>query len=174
MNHQMKILSALVALAFAAPALAAAPDDFDLGGGVSSYQRFVIYPHLEKGVAARPVYASSYFGGNMAPERYAEMISGLTENNHLNVWVQDGAGTGKLSAAGRALYLDAVSRCPNPAARGIVYELFRQTGPDTAFKAEALPAAQAEAIAARRAPCNGDSVFFSLRYLPGLPLAIAG
>ncbi|BCL75561.1 phage receptor [Jeongeupia sp. HS-3] len=48
----MKILPALLALALAAPALSAVETSFDLGDEVSSYKRFIIYPHLQKGFAA--------------------------------------------------------------------------------------------------------------------------
>ena len=55
-----------------------------------------------------------------------------------------------------------------PHAQGVVYEIFRQTGEDKAFTASALPAVDAGAALAQRAPCGGDSVFFELRYLPGV------
>ncbi|MEA5097458.1 MAG: DUF4434 domain-containing protein [Burkholderiaceae bacterium] len=128
--------------------------------------------HLNRGtrqiraVLDRPVYISAFFAGNMSPESYAQMLSDLTADNHLRLWVQDGAGTGKLNRAERALYLDAASRCENPAAHGVVYELFRQTGDDATFRAVPLPAGKMNVALGQRAPCNGDSVFFSLRYLP--------
>ncbi|WP_189460411.1 NfrA family protein [Jeongeupia chitinilytica] len=48
----MKILPALLALSLAAPAISAVEQNFDLGDGVSSYRRFIIYPHLQKGFAS--------------------------------------------------------------------------------------------------------------------------
>jgi hypothetical protein len=119
-------------------------------------------------VSERPVYISSFFAGNMAPARYAEMLAELGRRSGVRVWVQDGAGTGKLNAVERRLYLDAVSPCPAPAVHGVIYELFRQTGADASFAADALSGSQAEAATRQRAPCDGDSVFFSLRYLPAL------
>jgi hypothetical protein len=119
-------------------------------------------------VSERPVYISSFFAGNMAPARYAEMLAELGRRSGVRVWVQDGAGTGKLNAVERRLYLDAVSPCPAPAVHGVIYELFSQTGADATFVADALSGPQAEAATRQRAPCDGDSVFFSLRYLPAL------
>lgn len=116
-------------------------------------------------IARRPVYVSSFFAGNMAPPRYAELLAEARRSG-VRVWVQDGAGTGRLGAAERALYLDAAAGCAQPHAQGLVYEIFRQTGEDKAFTASALPVAEADAALAQRAPCAGDSVFFELRYLP--------
>lgn len=116
-------------------------------------------------IARRPVYVSSFFAGNMAPSAYAELLAGI-DRSGVRVWVQDGAGTGRLSPAERQLYLGAASRCGQPGAHGVVYELFRQTGADTAFSAVALPPPELAATLAQRAPCQGDSVFFELRYLP--------
>lgn len=113
----------------------------------------------------RPVYISSFFVGNMAPAQYRGLVAEVAARG-THVWVHDGRGVGKLNAAERALYLKAVGDCPNPAAAGVVYELFRQTAPDEAFKAERLPLATARPLLQQRAPCGGDSVFFSLRYLP--------
>ncbi|MBM3114755.1 NfrA family protein [Jeongeupia naejangsanensis] len=48
----MKILPTLLALALAAPAVGAVEKNFDLGDEVSSYQRFILYPHLQKGFAS--------------------------------------------------------------------------------------------------------------------------
>lgn len=54
---------------------------------------------------------------------------------------------------------------PFSANAGIVYEIFRQVGSDRQFKAEPLPASQLATALLQRAPCRGDSIFFSLRYL---------
>ncbi|MBM3114754.1 DUF4434 domain-containing protein [Jeongeupia naejangsanensis] len=123
-------------------------------------------------VLDRPVYASSFFVGNMAPQTYARMLGQLEQESGVRLWVQDGAGTGKLNVAERQVYLDAVSNvhadCQKPASRGVVFELFVQTGDDTAFRAEPRPLDEARHILAKRAECGRDSVFFSLRYLPAL------
>jgi hypothetical protein len=116
-------------------------------------------------IARRPVYVTSFFAGNMAPSSYAGLLADI-DRSGVRAWVQDGAGTGRLSPAERRLYLEAASRCGQPGAQGIVYELFRQTGTDTAFSAVALPPPELAATLAQRAPCQGDSVFFELRYLP--------
>ncbi|WP_432720937.1 DUF4434 domain-containing protein [Jeongeupia wiesaeckerbachi] len=125
-----------------------------------------------RAVVDRPVYASSFFAGNMAPQTYAQMLRQLEQDSGIRLWVQDGAGTAKLNVAERQVYLDAVSDaggdCHNPASHGVVYELFVQTGDDTAFRAEPRPVNEARHILGKRADCNRDSVFFSLRYLPAL------
>ncbi len=120
-----------------------------------------------RGILDRPVYISSFFAGHMSPQRYEEVLTGLAQTG-VEVWVQDGAGPGKLTSAERALYLARIGRCPAPVAQGIVYEIFRQTGPDSAFKAEPLTPTEALQATAQRAPCEGDSLFFELRYLPAL------
>lgn len=116
-------------------------------------------------IAPRPVYVTSFFAGNMTPDRYAELLDDV-QHTGVRAWVQDGAGTGRLAEGERKLYLDAVSQCAAVHAHGIVFEIFHQTGEDKAFSATALPATEASTVLARRAPCGGDSVFFELRYLP--------
>jgi hypothetical protein len=116
-------------------------------------------------IAQRPIYVTSFFAGNMTPSRYAELLADV-QRSGVRVWVQDGAGTGRLDRGERELYLGAASQCAGSHAHGIVYEIFRQTGADKAFTASALPAVEASAALAQRAPCEGDSVFFELRYLP--------
>lgn len=113
----------------------------------------------------RPVYVTTYFTGSMEPEHYASMLRTLHATG-VRLWVQDGAGTARLNAAERKLYLDAVTRCPGSAAHGMVFEVFRQTAHDGDFRAEPLSADADGAAAKRRAPCNGAAVVFSLRYLP--------
>lgn len=119
-----------------------------------------------------PVYVSSFFAGYMAPAAYAELVADL-QRTGVRLWVQDGAGTGVLTPAMRARYLAAVGDCAAAPAAGVVFELFRQTAPDATFAAEG--AADASVRLAQRAPCGGDTLFFSLRYLPAaggrLPVA---
>lgn len=116
-------------------------------------------------IAPRPVYVTSFFAGNMTPQRYAELLD-AAQHTGVRAWVQDGAGTGRLEGGERKLYLDAVSQCAEPHAGGIVFEIFHQTGADKAFSAKALSDAEANTALTQRAPCHGDSVFFELRYLP--------
>ncbi|HEY8327654.1 MAG TPA: DUF4434 domain-containing protein [Rhodanobacter sp.] len=123
------------------------------------------------GIARRPVYVTSFFAGNMTPSRYAELLTDV-QRSGVRAWVQDGAGTGRLGRGERELYLGAASQCAGPHAHGVVYEIFRQTGEDKAFTASALPAAEAGAALAQRAPCGGDSVFFELRYLPEMAVVL--
>jgi hypothetical protein len=122
-------------------------------------------------VAPRPVYVTSFFAGNMAPGRYADLIGALRTSG-VHVWIQDGAGTGRLSRAERRLYLAPAERCKDPGADGIVYELFRQTAHDRVFAARPLGPAELKQVLAQRAPCGGDSVFFAMRYLPGMEVLL--
>ena len=89
----------------------------------------------------------------------------MVRDSGVRAWVQDGAGTGRLSRGESAVYLAAALSCDQRAAAGVVYEVFRQTGGDAAFKAEPLDGRQADAALLQRAPC-GDTAFFELRYLP--------
>ena len=116
-------------------------------------------------IAARPTYVTSFFGGHMAPAAYAELLADV-RGSGVRPWVQDGVGTGRLSRGETALYLAAATSCDGKGAAGLVYEVFRQTGSDAAFKAEALESREADAALAQRAPCGGDTAFFELRYLP--------
>ena len=124
------------------------------------------YRQLQQ-VMPRPVYVTSFFAGNMAPARYAQLLQDI-QRSGVRAWVQDGAGTGRLDDGERQLYLEATTLCTGAHVQGIVYEVFRQTGGDKAFTAAALSAGDANAALAQRAPCAGDSVFFELRYLPEL------
>ena len=135
--------------------------------------RAVLLAHLGhearalQAVQRGPVYLSSFFAGHMAPDNYARMLAQIRQAR-LRVWVQDGAGTGRLTAAERGLYLASLQRCREPVAQGVVYELFRQVARDEDFAARPMaPDALRDALA-RQAPCGGDSVYFEMRYLPGM------
>ena len=118
-------------------------------------------------IAARPVYVTTFFAGHMAPSGYAELVADVRRSGVLP-WVQDGIGTGRLSRGETAVYLAAAASCDGRGAAGVVYEVFRQTGGDAAFRAEPLGVGEMEGALAQRAPCGGDSGVFELRYLPGL------
>jgi len=117
------------------------------------------------GIVSRPIYVTSFFAGHMTPDRYADLVEDV-QRSGVRTWVQDGAGTQRLEQGARQLYMAAAGRCTQPHAQGFVYELFRQTGSDKTFTAAALSPVDASEVLAQRAPCNGDSVFFELRYLP--------
>jgi hypothetical protein len=116
-------------------------------------------------IAQRPVYVTSFFAGNMAPTAYMQLLEDI-QRTGVHAWVQDGAGTGRLGEGERRLYLDAVGQCASAHASGIVYEIFHQTGSDTAFTAMPFSSAEVNRALIQRASCDGDSVFFELRYLP--------
>lgn len=118
-------------------------------------------------IAARPVYVTTFFAGHMAPSGYAELVADVRRSGVLP-WVQDGIGTGRLSRGETAIYLSAAASCDGRGAAGVVYEVFRQTGGDAAFRAEPLGVGEMEGALAQRAPCGGDSGVFELRYLPGM------
>lgn len=136
----------------------------DPGARESLHAYLATERHQLERVARRPVYVTSFFAGNMAPPQYAQFLGDI-QRSGVRIWVQDGAGTGRLNKGERSWYLGAVGQCASAHANGVVYEIFRQTGPDTAFTATPLPAEEAGAALAQRAPCRGDSVFFELRYL---------
>ncbi len=68
-----------------------------------------------------PIYISSFFAGNMTPERYAAMLENIEAQSKVNLWIQDGRGTGKLISAERDLYLDAVSKCNGFKVSGYIF-----------------------------------------------------
>lgn len=112
-----------------------------------------------------PVYQSAFFTGNATPTRFARLLTTLTADTGVRLWVQDGRGTLSLTTAEAALYLETLTRCPTPSVHGVIYELFKQTSPDERFTASALSTEEQQAALQQAAPCEGDSVFFSLRYL---------
>lgn len=112
-----------------------------------------------------PVYVSSFFRANMSPTGYKEMIGRLNRDSGVRIWVQDGRGTSPLTSNEIGLYLKTLADCRQPVVSGVVYELFQQTGPDTSFKAQALPLPQRESALKQTAPCGLDTVVFSLRYV---------
>ena len=112
-----------------------------------------------------PVYISSFFSGNMTPERYAVMLESIETQSKAHFWVQNGSGTNKLISAERDLYLDAIANCSGYAATGLIYELFTQTQADREFAAKPLSASVMNKALQQRSPCNGDRLFFALNYL---------
>lgn len=112
-----------------------------------------------------PVYISSFFSGNMTPERYAVMLENIEAQTKVHFWVQNGSGTNKLIAAERDLFIDAISNCSGYAASGLIYEIFTQTQSDREFAAKPLSASEMSKALQQRSPCKGDRVFFALNYL---------
>ena len=113
----------------------------------------------------RPIYISSYFRGWMGPERYARLLKNINTDQQLKIWVQDGAGSSKLSPAETALYFSFITNCENPITSGVIFEIFKQTSKDNqTFKAEPVDPKSMSLKIKQRAACGGDSVFFSLRY----------
>lgn len=120
----------------------------------------------ELGKSGLPVFVTSFAAGHSAPATYARLLTDASATG-VQVWWQDGAGTGKLSAAERSLYQSALhGDCQAPAVAGIVREVFVQTGSDDAFTAQPLPEPEMETALAQEPVCDGDIVFFELRYLP--------
>jgi len=112
-----------------------------------------------------PTYISSFFAGNMTPERYAAMLENMEAQSHVHFWVQDGSGTNKLTKPERDLYLEAVSNCKGYAVSGLIFEIFTQTQADHQFAAKPLNAADMNKTLRQKSPCGGDNVFFALNYL---------
>lgn len=136
-------------------------------GARALLQRYLAGEAALLGRDGKPVYVTAFFTGNMAPASYQDFLAGLGASG-VRLWVQDGGGTGKLGDAERQLYLRKSAGCVGGRAAGVVYEIFRQTGSDNAFAATPLPATEAARRLSLRAPCGRDTLFFSLRYLPGV------
>lgn len=116
-------------------------------------------------VANKPVYISSFFAGNMTPESYQQMLTGISAQG-VKVWVQDGRGVGKLSATEREHYLTPAVGCETQSpASGTVYEIFHVI-PGNAFHARPLSAREMSVALAQKSNCGKDRLYFSLRYLP--------
>lgn len=112
-----------------------------------------------------PVYISTFFSGNMTPERYAVMLENIEAQSKVHFWVQNGSGTNKLIQAERDLYLHAIANCSGYAATGLIYEIFTQTQADREFAAKPLRAPEMNKALQQKAPCHGDRLFFALNYL---------
>lgn len=137
-----------------------------------SSRRRMLARHLKsetrklRSILSRPVYTTSFFTAQMPPDAYADLIRDLDVHG-LRIWIQDGAGTGRLDAVGREPYLALAAQCDATAIRGLVFEVFRQIdSTEGQFHARPLPQSEMSTALQQRAPCAGDSVFFSLRYLP--------
>lgn len=121
--------------------------------------------------APRPLFISSFFTGQMTPSRYAHLLNGLHSATGIQLWVQDGRGTGRLNALERQQYLSALTRCQAPIIQGVIYEAFRQVsahsadGLEAGFRAAPLTTAEQTRLLKTRAPCGLDTSFFGLNYL---------
>ena len=101
-----------------------------------------------------PLHISAFSAGKLAPQVNGQWLGALA-NAGMQVWWQDGAGTGRLPALIRQGYASAL-----PCQVGIVREAFRQVS------AEGQPfRAQPATPDATSAGCHPTSVF-SLRYRP--------
>ena len=118
-----------------------------------------------KNVMPVPVFISSFFTGNMTPERYAGMLEGIESQSKVRLWIQNGSGTNKLTESERELYLGAVSNCVSFNVNGFIFEIFRQTQADHQFAAVPLGPLEMSKALMQRSPCGGDNVFFALNYL---------
>lgn len=101
-----------------------------------------------------PLHLSAFSAGKLAPTVNAQWLGDLAATG-IQVWWQDGAGTGRLSPLVRNGYASAL-----PCSVGIVREAFRQVSLEgQPFRAE--PAAPDAASTG----CHANAVF-SLRYRP--------
>jgi len=101
-----------------------------------------------------PLHVSVFSTGKLAPQVNGQWL-GVLASDGIQVWWQDGAGTGRLPALVREQYANAL-----PCSIGIVQEAFRQvSAADEAFRAE--PAG----LDAASPGCHPTAVF-SLRYRP--------
>lgn len=101
-----------------------------------------------------PLHVSAFSAGKLAPQVNGQWLGGLASTG-IQVWWQDGAGTGRLPPLVRNSYASAL-----PCTVGIVREAFRQVSAEgQPFRAE--PAAPDTTSAG----CHPTAVF-SLRYRP--------
>ncbi|MGE8149741.1 DUF4434 family protein [Pseudomonas vancouverensis] len=101
-----------------------------------------------------PLHVSVFSVGKLAPQVNGQWLGELA-NAGIQVWWQDGAGTGRLSSVVRNGYASAL-----PCSVGIVQEAFRQVSAEgQPFRAEPVP------LQAVPTACHPTAVF-SLRYRP--------
>jgi len=112
-----------------------------------------------------PVYISSFFTGNMTPERYAAMLESIESQAKVHLWIQNGGGTDKLMPAERDFYIGAISNYAAYAASGLIFELFKQTQVDSNFAAMPISPSEMSKALQQKSPCQGDNIFFALNYL---------
>ena len=147
------------------------PFEYDDRRWRSVADQTVLNKQLNRDVAAlkrlgtQPVYISAFFNGNTTPKQFSKQLVVLKASTGLNIWIQNGQGTGSLLEAERKEYLKTLANCNTTPVAGTIFEIFKQTGSDSQFTAKALPANQLNLALMQRATCTGDSVFFELRYL---------
>jgi hypothetical protein len=89
----------------------------------------VLHTHIQsessvlRTIGDKAVYISSFFAGNMSPQSFTDMLESLKKNTSINILVQDGRGTGKLSMRERKLYLSMLNNCQKTVVKGIVFEI---------------------------------------------------
>lgn len=116
-------------------------------------------------LAPLPVYISSFFTGNMTPERYAALLEEIESQSKVHFWIQNGGGTDKLMTTERDFYIGAVTNCKAYAVSGLIFELFKQTQVDSNFAANSLSPPEMSKALQQKSPCQGDNIFFALNYL---------
>lgn len=113
----------------------------------------------------KPVHISAFFRGNATSSAFEAMLASVRRGTGVDLWLQDGRGNAGLQPRERALYLSPFNQCDKSPIQGLVFEIFEQTSPDFDFKAKSFSPERLKKAIGQRAPCAGDSVFFSLRYL---------
>ncbi len=117
----------------------------------------------------RPIYISSFFTGQMSPNRYLDLTRQIHKQSGINIWIQDGAGVGTLTTAERSLYLTALTKCNSkhsPVVQGVIYELFKEvkTKKKDYITSPLNNTAQRKMLKVR-APCGLETSYFGLNYL---------
>jgi hypothetical protein len=115
-------------------------------------------------LGSKPVYMSTFFRGHATPLAYERMLATVRDGAGVALWVQDGRSNQILQEQERALYLAPFERCDTSPIKGMVFEIFEEIGTPQSFKAKPLSTNRLKTALKQRAPCAGDSVFFSLRY----------
>lgn len=117
-----------------------------------------------KALDSKRIYISAFFRGNATPEAFEAMLATVRRGTGVDLWVQDGRGNAGLQPRERALYLLPFDRCDTSPIQGLIFEIFQETGTDLEFKAIPLSPDRFKKAIGQRAPCSGDSLFFSQRY----------
>lgn len=124
-----------------------------------------------------PIYISAYIGGHLPAVKAQTLLQDISLQGKLNVWLQDGIGTGALNAAQREMYFSGIFSCQGKetAPEGVVLERFRQDKQAQSFFATGASQSEwQQQLQLAKAWCPRQTAIFSLRYLALAQTTFAG
>lgn len=114
----------------------------------------------------KPIYISAYLGGFQSATVTVNLLNDINLEGQIEVWLQDGLGTGALTDKQRNYYFPSLLACKD-IDKGIIYEFFREQKETSSFSAIPANAEQWQFQKEIMAEyCQTKKLIFSLRYLP--------